>query len=68
MIDSGDVHGLLRARPDFADVLVLKLIARLRQATRTIRSMALEGVYERVAALLEQVAVDSGEHRQVPRT
>lgn len=62
------VHGLLHAHPEFAEVLVLKLISRLRHATRTIRALALEGVYERVAALLEQVAVGSHGHRQVPRT
>lgn len=68
VIAGGDVHGLLHAHPEFAEVLVLKLIARLRRATRTIRAMALEGVYERVAALLEQVAVGSDGQPQVPRT
>lgn len=62
------VRGLLHAHPEFAEVLVLKLISRLRHATRTIRALALDGVYERVAALLEQVAVGSDGHRQVPRT
>ncbi len=66
-VDSGDVHGLLHAHPEFAEVLVLGLIARLRHATRTIRGMALEGVYERVVALLEDVAVGDEGHREVPR-
>ncbi len=68
VIAGDDVHDLLHAHPDFAEVLLLQLISRLRQATRTIRAMALEGVYERVAALLEQVAVGSAGHREVPRT
>lgn len=68
MVEGGDVRGLLRAHPEFAEVLVLKLISRLRNATRTIRSMALEGVYERVVALLEQVAVGVGGQRTVPRS
>lgn len=66
-LEGDDVRGLLRRHPEFAQVLVLKLIARLRNATRTIRSMALEGVYERVAALLERAAVDVGGQRRVPR-
>lgn len=68
VIEGHDVQGLLRAHPEFAEVLVLKLISRLRQATRAIRALALEGVYERVVALLEQVAVGNAGHRQVPRT
>jgi CRP/FNR family cyclic AMP-dependent transcriptional regulator len=67
VVDAGHVHGLLRESPDFAERLVLKLILRMRQATRTIRGMALEGVYERVVALLEQVAVSTGAERRVPR-
>lgn len=67
VVDSGNVHGLLHAHPEFAEVLVLGLIARLRHATRTIRGMALEGVYERVVALLQDVAVGDEGQRQVPR-
>lgn len=67
-IEGDDVRGLLRDYPEFAEVLVLKLIARLRHATRTIRGMALEGVYERVVALLERSAVDVGGQRRVPRS
>lgn len=67
-LEGDDVRGLLRRHPEFAEVLVLKLIARLRNATRTIRSMALEGVYERVAALLERSVVDVGGQRRVPRS
>ena len=67
VVDSGDVHELLHAHPEFAEVLVLGLIARLRHATRTIRGMALEGVCERVVALLEEVAVGDEGHREVPR-
>jgi CRP/FNR family cyclic AMP-dependent transcriptional regulator len=67
-IEGDDVRDLLRDHPEFAEVLVLKLIARLRHATRTIRGMALEGVYERVVALLERAAVDVDGQRRVPRT
>lgn len=68
MIDRGDVRDLLRGHPEFAEVLVLGLIGRLRHATRTIRSMALEGVYERVVGLLEAAAVGAQGHRLVPRS
>ncbi len=68
MVDGNDVLGLLRAHPEFAEVLVLGLIARLRLATRTIRSMALEGVYERVVGLLDAVAVGEQGQRVVPRS
>lgn len=67
VVDGNEVQDLLQAHPAFAEILLLKLIARLRHATRTIRGMALEGVYERVVALLEQVAVGDGPKRQVPR-
>ena len=66
-IEGDDVRGLLREHPEFAEVLVLKLIARLRHATRTIRSMALEGVYERVVTLLEASAVEVDGQRRIPR-
>lgn len=68
MVDSNDVHGMLRAHPEFAEALVLGLIARLRHATRTIRSMALEGVYERVVGLLQAAAIGKEGHRVVPRS
>ena len=67
VVDACHVHGMLREDADFAERLVLKLILRMRQATRALRGMALEGVYERVVALLEQVAVSSGGERRVPR-
>lgn len=67
VVEGDDVRGLLRAHPEFAETLVLKLIARLRHATRTIRGMALEGVYERVVSLLEQTAVECAGQRCVPR-
>lgn len=68
VVDGQDVQGLLHAHPEFAEALVLSLISRLRHATRAIRALALEGVYERVVTLLERVAVGSAGHRQVPRT
>ncbi len=67
VVDARHVHVMLREDADFAERLVLKLILRMRHATRALRGMALEGVYERVVALLEQVAITSGGERRVPR-
>ena len=67
MVEAGHVHEMLQENADFAERLVLKLILRMRQATRALRGMALEGVYERVVSLLEQVAVSNGGERCIPR-
>ena len=67
VVDAEQARALLRAHPDFAECLVVKLISRLRTATRTIRSLALHDVHERVVALLEEVAVPDGDVRRVPR-
>jgi CRP/FNR family transcriptional regulator, cyclic AMP receptor protein len=57
---------LLRAHPDFAEFLVINLISRLRNATRKVRSLAMEGVYERTVTLLEEVAIGDGAKRRIP--
>lgn len=66
MIKGDTLHGLIRDHPEFAERLMRLLIARLRQATRTIHSLALEGVFERVVALLEETANEDGDTRHVP--
>lgn len=67
VIGEEKVRELVRELPDFAELLIHKLISRLRSATRTIRSLALHDVRERVTALLEEVAVSEGDVRRVPR-
>ena len=52
--------------PEFAERLVLKLIARVRHATGQTRSLALSGVYERTVELLDSLAVDEGDLRVLP--
>lgn len=67
LVIKGDtLRTLIRTYPDLAERLMLRLIARLRHATRTIHSLALEGVFERVAALLEESAHEGGDNRRVP--
>ena len=62
------LRSLIRRYPELAERLMLQLIARLRHATRTIHSLALEGVLERVTALLEESAVTMTEHAGSRRT
>lgn len=67
LVVPGDgIRDLLRAHPDFAEFMVVNLISRLRQTTRKVRSLALEGVYERTVALLDDVAVGEGAMRRLP--
>lgn len=47
----------IRADPDFALLLITKIIERARIATRNARNMALLDVYGRVVQLLEALAV-----------
>ncbi|GHC08843.1 Crp/Fnr family transcriptional regulator [Thermomonas carbonis] len=67
IVDGDQIRELMRAHPQFAECLVLQLISRLRLATRKIRGLALDGVYERVAALLEESAIEVATERSVPR-
>jgi len=60
------VRELMRLRPEFADHVMARLIARARDATRQVRSIALEDVPERVVGLLESVAVMRGGIRHIP--
>lgn len=60
------VRMLMRTRPEFADHVIGKLISRARQSTRLTRSIALDGVLERVAALLEAHATPDGDIRRIP--
>lgn len=66
MIKGDALRTLIRTYPELAERLMLRLIARLRHSTRTIHSLALEGVSERVSALLEENAIGDGESRRVP--
>ena len=66
MVDGEAIQSLLRSEPDFAEALVKLLIARLRAVTRKARSLALDGVYERTVALLEESATTSPEGLRVP--
>ena len=66
MIRGDALRTLVRTYPELAERLMLRLISRLRHATRTIQSLALEGVFERVTALLEESAHGEEGHRLLP--
>jgi CRP/FNR family cyclic AMP-dependent transcriptional regulator len=51
--------------PEFAESLVFKLIARVRRATEQTRSLALHGVFERVVALLNDLAEETDGERSI---
>jgi CRP/FNR family cyclic AMP-dependent transcriptional regulator len=55
----------MRSYPEFAEYLVLKLISRVRHATGQVKSLALNGVYERAVALLNELAVEEGSVRTI---
>lgn len=59
-------RGFMREYPEFAECLVMKLIARVRHATQQTRSLALSGVHERTVALLNRLAVVENGERLLP--
>jgi CRP/FNR family cyclic AMP-dependent transcriptional regulator len=58
----------LTTYPEFAESLVLKLIARVRHATEQLRSVALKDVYGRVVTLLNELAVERNGLRSLDRS
>jgi CRP/FNR family transcriptional regulator, cyclic AMP receptor protein len=61
VVRGADLRLFLARHPGFAHHLILKLIGRVRRLTRSARQLALDDVYTRVAALLEEMAVDNGQ-------
>lgn len=56
VVKMADFRTFLRSHPDFVLVLLGKLIRRTRAVTRNFKSMALLGVYGRLAQLLNDLA------------
>jgi CRP/FNR family cyclic AMP-dependent transcriptional regulator len=61
VVGQDEFRCFMKEYPEFAESLVLKLIARVRRATEQTRSLALHGVYERVVALLNELAQPDGQ-------
>lgn len=66
MVDQAEIRSFMKAYPEFAECLVYRLIARLRHATHLSRSLALNDVYERTVAVLNQVATRDGDRHVIP--
>lgn len=62
------LRSFMHQYPEFAECLVLKLIERLRHATQQVRSLALDGVYERTVLLLNQLSEEEDGIRVIPPT
>ncbi|MDE1949446.1 MAG: Crp/Fnr family transcriptional regulator [Burkholderiales bacterium] len=67
VVSGVNLREFIVAHPDFAQHLILKLIARLRRLTGSVKSLALEDVYSRVVGLLQVMSEPVGEHRVVGR-
>lgn len=66
VVGPAEFRGFMRAYPEFAECLVLKLIARLRHATGQTRSLAFSGVYERTVDALNRLSVEEAGVRIIP--
>jgi len=56
VVSGANLRGFVAAHPDFASHLIFKLIRSVRQATESVKSLALEDVYERVIRLLHDLS------------
>lgn len=65
VVTGASLRDFVVEHPDFALHLIDGLIARVRQLTENVKSLALEDVYGRVASLLKTLAVDEGTRRVV---
>lgn len=66
VLEEGKLRRLIKTHPDLAEVLIFILIARLRHATRMIKSLVLSDVYGRTTTLLNELALIEGKKRVVP--
>ena len=55
VVHENEIRQFLCDYPEFAESLILKLIARVRHATQQVRSLALDGVYERIVTLFNEI-------------
>jgi CRP/FNR family cyclic AMP-dependent transcriptional regulator len=65
VVGPDEFRSFLASYPEFAESLVQKLISRVRHATEQLRDLALKDVYQRTAALLNELAVDEGGVRAI---
>ena len=58
VVDRETLLGFMKAYPEFAERLVLKLIARVRHATEQTRSLAFDGARDRTVTVLNSLIED----------
>lgn len=65
VVSGANLRQFVAAYPDFASHLILRLIRSVRQATESVKSLALEDVYARVIRLLNDVSdpLEGGQRR-----
>ena len=65
VVSGSSLREFIAAHPDFASHLIRKLIRSVRQATESVKSLALEDVYARVVRLLTDLSdpVADGQRR-----
>jgi CRP/FNR family cyclic AMP-dependent transcriptional regulator len=68
VVDQSAIRTFMRSYPEFAESLMLKLIERLRHATRQIKSLGLDNIYERTINLLNEVAICEAGVKFIPPT
>ena len=67
-VRGSQIPDLMRTYPEFSEALVVKLIERLRHATLQIRSLALDGVFARTVASINELAIAKSDERILPAT
>lgn len=65
VVSSAHVRDVLATHPDFALYLIRKLIALVRRSSDTVKRLALDDVYTRVAKLLQELAGPDAQGRLV---
>ena len=63
VVTGANLRQFIQAHPDFAQHLIRKLIGRVRQATDSVKSLALQDVYGRVTRLFDELSVEVGSER-----
>lgn len=65
VVSGAQVRDVLATHPDFALYLIRKLIALVRRSSDTVKRLALDDVYTRVAKLLQELARPAADGRLV---
>jgi CRP/FNR family transcriptional regulator, cyclic AMP receptor protein len=65
VIAADELRQFLAAEPDFAHHLTHKLMRMVRRLTEQVKSLALQGVYERIVRLLTELSDEAGAERVV---